>query len=170
MVSQRQPVPKKMAVLGIINFFIAVFIDHILYSVNFVPTIISVNKNIFSPLSIMWQHHRDWKALHRYSLLSLLDLTTYHLVSLNSFLLVVKIIQSLQLSFFFLFRFIACRSYRFFAWVVGCICLIESGVVIKCLRYILYILFISLLCLDHKTISTYQRLLRFLISDYYSCF
>ena len=158
-----------MAVLGISHLFIAVFIDHILHSIDLVPTIIRVNKNILPPLSIVWQHHRDWQAFHRGSLLSLLDLTTHHLVALDSFLRVVKIIQSLRLSFFLLVRLITYRSYRFLAWVVGRICLEESGVAGKCLRDILWIRFDYFLCLTHKTITIYQRLWWLLIPDHASC-
>lgn len=157
-----------MTVLGIGHLFIAVFIDHILHSVDLVPTIIRVNKNILPPLSIVWQHHRDWQALHRGSLLGLLDLTSHHLVALDSFLRVVKIIQSLRLSFFLLFRLITCRSYRFLAWIVGRVCLEESGVAGKGLRDILWIRFDYFLRLTHKSIPRNQRLWRLLIPDHAS--
>lgn len=82
MVTQSKPIPKEVALRGGSHLFIAVFIDDILHSVDLVPTIIGVNKNILATLSIVRKHHRDWQALHRDSFLSLLDLPTEHLMAL----------------------------------------------------------------------------------------
>jgi len=64
MVPQRHAVPKHMPVGMRCTLLVPVFIDDILDSVDFTPTVISVNKDVLPPVSLLRLLDLECKTFH----------------------------------------------------------------------------------------------------------